>query len=311
MAFFAVRGQQTNERFTFPIDYLLYLPNGYEADTTQRWPLMIFLHGSGESGSDIEKVKVHGPPKLIEQGKQFPCIVVSPQRGPAMRGWEPDLMIKFIQDIKKQYRVDRDRVYLTGLSMGGYGTWNIAMKYPAEFAAIVPICGGGDVGSIRRLRNMPVWCFHGAKDKAVKLSESATLVDSLKKINPRVKFTVYPDAEHDSWTETYNNDSVFAWLFAQQKRHYSVSNISAGKLKEYAGKYAQAGKDTADLVVEGQKLVVKQHPQIQFMPFATDKFFITEGEVQTEIEFVRDAKKNPSRFIVYGDSQMVFYRVSE
>lgn len=310
-SFFAARGQQTSEQYNLPINYLLYLPKGYDADTAQRWPLMIFLHGSGESGSDIEKVKTHGPPKLIEAGKQFPCIVVSPQRGPAMRGWEPDLMMKFIQDIKTRFRIDGDRVYLTGLSMGGFGTWNIAMKYPTEFAAIAPICGGGDLGSIRRLRNMPVWCFHGAKDNVVKLSQSKTLVDSLQKINSHVKFTVYPDAEHDSWTETYNNDSLYSWMFAQKRARYTATSMSREKLAEYTGKYAQAGKDSADLIVDREKLVVKQHPQIQLVPFGKDRFFVTEGEVQTELEFIRDKNGKINHFVLYADDELVFYKVGK
>jgi predicted esterase len=310
LLFVTARAQQTSEQFNMPINYLLYLPQGYASDTTQKWPLMIFLHGSGESGSDIEKVKVHGPPKLIAAGKQFPCIVVSPQRGPMMRGWEPELMIKLIQDIKTRYRVDRSRVYLTGLSMGGFGTWNIAMKYPSEFAAIVPICGGGDIEKIGQLKNIPVWCFHGAKDNDVKLSESARLVDTLKKLNPHVKFTVYPEAGHDSWTETYNNDSLYTWLFAQKRISHAKIAISTEKLREYAGGYAQAGKgDTVDLVVDAQKLVVKQHSATELIPFHKDKFYISEADGELEIEFLRDKKGKVNRFIFYADKELLFYKV--
>ena len=123
----SAKAQQTAEAFVLETKYLLYLPEGYANDTIQKWPLLIFLHGSGESGADLEKVKVHGPPKLIEQGKKFPFIVVSPQ-APPQTGWKVEVLKSMLDDLKKKYQVDRDRVYLTGLSMGGFGTWNFSFK---------------------------------------------------------------------------------------------------------------------------------------------------------------------------------------
>lgn len=199
------------------LNYLLYLPAEYEKDTAKRWPLMLFLHGSGESGSDVEKVKVHGPPKLLAAGKQFPFIVVSPQ-APRAGGWDNLALLTLLDEIGEKYRVDPDRVYLTGLSMGGFGTWSLASEFPERFAAIAPICGGGNPRSARRLRNMPTWVFHGAKDPTVPLSQSQMMVDALKALGSDVKFTVYPEAGHDSWTETYNNPELYEWFLSQKRK---------------------------------------------------------------------------------------------
>jgi predicted peptidase len=204
------------------LDYLLYLPTHY--DQQDSWPLLLFLHGAGERGEDLELVKRHGPPKLIEQGKPFPFIVVSPQC-PKDGSWstKPLELTALLDDIAAKYKVDRDRVYLTGLSMGGFGTWLLAGYAPERFAAILPICGGGEVFSTRRLTHMPVWVFHGAKDPVVPLKRSEEMVDALKKNNPNVKFTIYPDANHDSWTATYDNPEVYKWLLEQKRKPASTA----------------------------------------------------------------------------------------
>ena len=199
---------------TAQIDYLLFLPEGYDKGD-KKWPLILFLHGAGESGNDLQKVKIHGPPKIVESKPDFPFIVVSPQS--RQRGWNPDVLKAMLDDVCEKYRVDRDRVYLTGLSMGGFGTWSLAAAYPDYFAAIVPICGGGDPASASKLKNLPIWVFHGAKDEAVPLKRSEDMVEALKKAGADVKFTVYPDAGHDSWTETYNNPELYRWLLNHKR----------------------------------------------------------------------------------------------
>jgi predicted peptidase len=198
------------------LKYLLYLPEGYE-QSDKAWPLILFLHGAGESGEDLAKVKVHGPPKLIEaQAMDFPCIVVSPQS--TGRGWQPDLLKALVDDLVSAYRVDENRIYLTGLSMGGFGTWSLAAAYPDRFAAIAPICGGGNPNDAEKLKNLAIWVFHGAKDPVVRLESSQRMVDALKQVGVDVKFTIYPDAGHDSWTATYENPEFYEWLFAQQRK---------------------------------------------------------------------------------------------
>ena len=210
-------------------EYLLALPTGYEAAKDKAWPLLVFLHGSGERGRDVWKVAVHGPAKLLRESPLSPAgqalaenfIVVSPQCPPNVQ-WDDDAIGALLDEIAAKHRVDAKRVYLTGLSMGGYGTWSYAMKNPGRFAAIVPICGGGSTVDVRRssrgerraaLTTLGVWVFHGAKDPTVPLAESQQMVDALKQVGVGgVQFTVYPEAKHDSWTETYAKPELYAWL---------------------------------------------------------------------------------------------------
>lgn len=206
-------GKQTPAEFsqevTVTTKYLLYLPKDYET-SDKKYPLMLFLHGAGESGNDLDKVKVHGPPKIVESKTDFPFIVVSPQ-SPG-RGWQPDVLNGLLDDVIAKYRVDTDRVYLTGLSMGGYGTWSLAAAHPDRFAAIAPICGGGNPEDAAKLKEIPMWVFHGAKDSVVPLDRSQVMVDAVKAAGGDVQFTVYPEAEHDSWTETYDNEELYKWM---------------------------------------------------------------------------------------------------
>ena len=202
------------------VNYLLYIPEIYPK-SRKRWPLVLFLHGAGERGNDLEKVKMHGPPKLVaKEGKEFPFILVSPQC-PTGGWWSGDREITalnaLLDDIVARYRVDVDRIYVTGLSMGGFGAWRLALDYPDRFAAIAPICGGGDPARAERIKHLPVWVFHGAKDNTVPLRASEAMVAALKKAGGNVRFTVYPDAGHDSWTETYNNPELYKWLLKQKR----------------------------------------------------------------------------------------------
>ncbi len=220
-AIFGVMGAQQEKHFEAQIkaaaklDYLLCLPSGYET-TRQKWPLVLFLHGAGESGSDLAKVKTHGPPKLVEGGREFPFILVSPQC--PSRGWNPDALNALLDSVIRNYRVDKERVYLTGLSMGGYGTWTLAAAHPERFAAIAPICGGGNPKDAGKLARLPVWVFHGAKDPTVPLQRSEEMVQAIKAAGGNVKFTVYPEAGHDSWTKTYNDPDFYTWLLAQKRK---------------------------------------------------------------------------------------------
>jgi predicted peptidase len=197
------------------LNYLLYRPEGY-GKGEKVWPLVLFLHGAGESGDNLEKVKKHGPPKLIESGKSFPCIVVSPQ-SPG-RGWNPVALNALLDDLQAKYKVDKDRIYLTGLSMGGFGTWALAEAHPERFAALVPICGGGKPADAAKLKDLPIWVFHGAKDRTVPPDRSEAMVKALKEAGAKnVQLTMYPDAGHDSWSATYNNPEVWEWLFKQKR----------------------------------------------------------------------------------------------
>ena len=198
-----------------PYNYLLFTPANY--DKQDKWPLILFLHGSGERGDNLELVKKHGPPKIVEKQPGFEFMVVSPQV-PDRSRWDPDKVGQVIDQVSKSLKVDADRIYLTGLSMGGFGTWSTVARYPDRFAAIVPICGQGDPETAEAFKSVPCWVFHGAKDEGVPLARSEEMVDALKKAGGEPKFTVYPDAGHDSWTESYNNPELYKWLLQQQRK---------------------------------------------------------------------------------------------
>ena len=206
--------------------YLLDLPEDYNPAARKRWPLLLFLHGAGERGTDLKLVAKHGPPKAVTQKKDFPFIIVSPQCPPEQI-WDDEALLALLDHIIARFRIDILRVYLTGLSMGGYGTWSLGLKYPERFAAIAPICGGGSGADVllanllkaNALRSMAVWAFHGARDPVVPMIESKVIVAALRTAGCRkVALTVYPDAEHDSYTRTYQRPEFYQWLLRQQRR---------------------------------------------------------------------------------------------
>jgi predicted peptidase len=198
-----------------PYNYLLFAPASY--DKQEQWPLIVFLHGSGERGDDLELVKKHGPPKIVGGKPDFEFIVVSPQV-PANSRWDAEKVGQIVDQVVKSLKVDARRIYLTGLSMGGSGTWKTAAEYPDRFAAIVPICGRGDPETADTLKSIPCWVFHGAKDSPQSVKQNEEMVAALKKAGGQPKFTLYPDADHDSWTESYNNPELYRWLLAQQRK---------------------------------------------------------------------------------------------
>lgn len=199
---------------TVSAQYLAYLPQGYEEG--EKFPLLLFLHGAGERGDDIERVKIHGPMKFLAQHEQYPFILIAPQC-PEGEWWSLDMLKALVDEIVEKYKVDEDRVYLTGLSMGGYGTWMLACEEPERFAALIPICGGGNHLLAYRIKQIPIWVFHGAQDTTVPLKASQDMVDAITQAGGNVKFTIYPEAGHDSWTETYNNPEIYDWLLSHTR----------------------------------------------------------------------------------------------
>jgi len=243
--------------------YLLSVPPTYYEKADTKYPLILFLHGSGESSSNLELAKKHGIPRLVQvydnwkEGKvtkddlldpgakskstvsikdssvkptkpmNLDCartvaenfITLTPQVDPAYGyGWKPASLGALLDAIEQTHRIDKDRIYVTGVSMGGFGTFNLAAAYPHRFAAIIPICGGASATVAETIKHIPTWVFHGEKDDIVPLSRSQVIVDALKKVEGNVKFTTYPDADHDSWTETYNNLEIYKWLLEQKKQ---------------------------------------------------------------------------------------------
>jgi len=203
------------------LHYLLFLPQDYQEEIGKRWPLILFLHGLGERGDnleDLELLKAHGPPRLVEEQPDFPFIVLSPQcPSDSYWGYQLDNLNALLDEVVATCAVDPDRLYLTGLSMGGDGAWALAIRYPERFAALVPIAARGNEDEACKLKDLPIWVFHGAKDTVVPPSESEEMVKALEECGGDVRFTLYPDAEHDSWTETYNNPELYTWLLQQTR----------------------------------------------------------------------------------------------
>ena len=217
--------------------YLLFLPGGYEADPARRWPVLLFLHGAGERGSDPWLVAKHGPAKLVRGGADLPeaekagaaaarqFLIVAPQC-PAGATWDTEILLALLDEVQRTRRTDPARTYVTGLSMGGYGTWSLIARAPQRFAAAVPICGGGQTIELlvagkahqEAVKTLGVWAFHGGRDPTVPLGESERMVAALRRAgHAGVRLTTYPEAKHDSWTATYANPEVYAWLLQHRR----------------------------------------------------------------------------------------------
>ena len=217
------RAAQTAETFEreLPVKvklrYLLALPEGYDdpGREAEKWPLLMFLHGVGECGNDVEIVKRHGPPKLIEAGRKLPAIVVSPQCPVPV--WQPLALNALVDELVAKLRVDESRIWLTGLSMGGFGAWATASERPSRYAALVPVCGGGDWLAAQRTKSVPTWIFHGRLDAIVPLDSSESMARWLDKPGASPKLTIYDDLGHDCWTRAYEEPELWTWLFEQRR----------------------------------------------------------------------------------------------
>ncbi|MGW9156025.1 carboxylesterase family protein [Microbacterium sp. NPDC055665] len=217
----AARMSEVRDDAPTPADvlrYLVHLPDDYDADPGKLWPLVLFLHGAGERGSDLDLAAVHGPPRLADAGHEFPFILVTPQCGESSQ-WVAELstLSGLVDEVVSMLRVDPARVSVTGLSMGGFGTWSLAVRYPGRFAAIAPICGGLWMQSAAPIRHVPVWAFHGDADDVVPISASEEIITELRSLDADVRFTRYAGVGHDSWTETYDNPELYGWLLSHRR----------------------------------------------------------------------------------------------
>ncbi len=203
---------------TVSLDYLLYLPESYAADETAHFPLILFLHGTGERGADLGRVKRIGLPARLAEWPECPFVVVAPQCAEhSIWAFELDTLHALLDSVCETCRIDTQRLYLTGLSLGGTGVWYLATRFPGRFAAIAPISGRGISRSlIGNLRDTPVWAFHGARDAIVEPAETERMVEALQQVGTDVQMTIYPDATHDAWTATYANPALYDWFLARR-----------------------------------------------------------------------------------------------
>jgi predicted peptidase len=215
------------------LPYRLLKPQ--QVDDNKKYPLVVFLHGAGERGNDNTKQLVHGMADFAsdEVMQKYPAFVIAPQC-PEGKQWvdvpwsadehampeKPSVPLRqtldLIDQLKKKLPIDDSRIYVTGLSMGGFGTWDAIQRRPNFFAAAAPICGGGDAALAERIKRVPVWAFHGDADGAVKVRRSRDMIAALKAAGGSPKYTEYPGVGHNSWTATYSNPEFYAWLFEQK-----------------------------------------------------------------------------------------------
>ncbi|MBQ9874127.1 MAG: prolyl oligopeptidase family serine peptidase [Thermoguttaceae bacterium] len=204
-----------DETKTEILKYWLFIPTDESAKSDKGFPLLLFLHGAGERGDDPEAVKMHGPPKFCadpEKAKTWKFLTVSPQvKG--NRFWSPAQLRLLVEKICAEQPVDKSRVYVTGLSMGGFGTWGFVANSPDLIAAAAPICGGYRLEFAPKMTDTPIWAFHGTADGAVKFEYSRNLVEKLRELGAKeIIFTIYPGANHNVWTRTYDNPKLYDWF---------------------------------------------------------------------------------------------------
>jgi predicted peptidase len=211
----AVKAKGEDGERDVTLRYLIYLPGDYDAKPAEQWPLVLFLHGAGERGDDLEKVKIHGPPKLVSQGKEFPFVLVSPQV-PTGGRWNAEELSKLVDWLTNTYRIDKQRLYVTGLSMGGSGTWSLVAACPDKFAAAMPMCGRGDLEAVEKLAKTPIWVLVGAQDSERTVQNCQEMANALAKAGCEGRYTLYFELKHDCWTVTYNNPETYAWLLSHR-----------------------------------------------------------------------------------------------
>lgn len=202
------------------VQYLLYLPADY--DQTEQFPLMLFLHGRGESNGPLSLVAKWGPPAMVARGDEMPYIIVSPQC-PQADNWSSDTQRKRLMELLESsvnaLKVDNDRVYLTGLSMGGFGSWRLAAEHPDRFAAVVPICGGVSESHAEQLKEIPIWAFHGDRDAVVPIQRTSDIVDAIKQLGgTAVQFTTLEGVGHNSWSSAYATPDLYQWMNQQRRQ---------------------------------------------------------------------------------------------
>ena len=199
------------------LNYYLYYPKDYEHKVDEKFPILLFLHGGGDTGDSLGLVKRSGPPKLLTKGKEFPFLILIPQNPYKKKWWNTRAVNQLLDTVVNNNRVDKNRIYLTGLSRGGGAAWEMAVQYPNKFAALAVVCGMTPLPYASWInRDMPIWVFHGEDDQSIPISESETMVAKLKEMGYDVQFTKYPKVGHNSWDKAYNTEELYEW-FVKQK----------------------------------------------------------------------------------------------
>ena len=224
-SFFACKGQpnliedQLKTVNLETLHYYLYFPSDYKANGSKEYPILLFLHGGGESGGNLTDLQINGPPKMIVEGKEFPFLILAPQHPHKRKFWNTNAVIQLLDTIVANHRVDKQRIYLSGLSRGATASWELAVQYPDKFAAMAVVCGMTPLPYASWIdKNMPIWVFHGEDDPVILVSESENMVNKLKSMGYDVTFTKYPDVGHDAWTKAYQEDELYEWLMSQNRK---------------------------------------------------------------------------------------------
>ncbi|MEK6248249.1 MAG: prolyl oligopeptidase family serine peptidase [Planctomycetales bacterium] len=213
-------GKQVEQSFTTSdaadVPYLLYLPEDYGTDSDQKFPLILFLHGRGESNGPLSLVAKWGPPRMAAVGQDMPFVIISPQC-PREDSWSSETqqarVLELLKHAIQHYQIDTDRVYLTGLSMGGYGSWRMAADHPEMFAAVAPVCGGGKPEDARKLKGLPIWVWHGNQDRVVPFQRSVEMVEAIQAAGgTRIKFTSLESIGHNCWSAAYASPELYTWM---------------------------------------------------------------------------------------------------
>lgn len=200
------------------LQYYLYYPDAYFSEEDHDFGLLLFLHGGGESGQQLNELKKNGPPKMMADGYPFPFLVLAPQNPYEKQWWDVRAVNTLLDSIVAHNRVDKKRIYLTGLSRGGSAAWEMAVQFPQKFAALAVVCGMTPVPYAHWLnKDMPIWVFHGTDDKVIPVSESDDMVKKLKEMNFDVRYTRYEGVGHNSWSRAYATDDLYLWMNQQRK----------------------------------------------------------------------------------------------
>jgi predicted peptidase len=205
------------------VNYALYLPKAYKADGPA-WPLIVFLHGAGSKGDDLKRMEKTGPLTQVvgKDGRDLPFIIVAPLCPNTKESWSSSTQLAALDALHKEliskYNIDQNRVYLTGLSLGGSGTWAYASEHPHRFAAILMVSGYGNPKNAIKLSHLPIWLFHGAKDTNVPMKSSEAIAEALKTVGNPVEFTIIPEGKHDIWGQVYGNPAIYEWMLKHKRQ---------------------------------------------------------------------------------------------